>query len=96
MAENHRPTGKDVVDVRISIQIIKPGALGSLDKSGLPADRSEGADQAIDPPGDEFLGLLKQLDRLSDFHNGRAPYHAETGRSRKWRGRNRLAANCLT
>ena len=85
MAENHRPPGKDVVDVRISIQIIKPSALGSLDKPGLPADRSEGANRAVDPAGDESLGFFKQLDRSRDFHNGRAPYHAETERSRKWR-----------
>ena len=96
MTEYHGSPGEHVVDVRISIHIVEPGALGSLNKPRLPTYGSERTNRAVDPARNELLGLLEELDRSDDFHNGGAPYHAKTEGSRKWLEHYELAANCLT
>src|SRR5687768_4992633 len=73
VTENHRSPGEYIIDVGISIQIVKSRAFGSLDEPWLTSDRSEGPDRTVDTSGNEVLGFLKQLDRTCDFHQGREP-----------------------
>jgi hypothetical protein len=85
MPEDHRPPREDIINVRISIQIVEPSPLGSVNEPRLSSNGSEGADRTVYPPGNQLLSLFEELDRSGDFHNGGAPYHAKSGGSRNVR-----------
>ncbi len=95
MAQDHWSPGQYVVDVRISIQVVELGAFGSVNKAGLPTHGAKGPDWAIDSAWYKSLSFFEQLDRSGDFHDGRAPYHASSERSRK-RLYRQLDADCHT
>ena len=61
VAEDHRPPGRDEVDVVVAIDVRQMTALRRGDESRSAADRREGAHGRIDPTGRRILGPTEQF-----------------------------------
>jgi len=86
VSENHRPPGKNVVDVFFSVQVIDFAACGALNKQRVAADRFPGAHRRINAAGNDPGGLGKRMDAVlvhQKYSGDVFLYSSRLSRSRK-------------
>jgi hypothetical protein len=75
VTQNHRPPRKHIVDIRVPVHIVEPGAPGMMDEKGVAAHGFEGSHGTVDSAGNGFLGAPEEKPGFPPvrFHDGR--YH---------------------
>jgi hypothetical protein len=61
MSQDHGAPGENIVEIDVAVDVVQLGSLGAFDESGLPSDRAERPNGAIDASGDELLRRGKEL-----------------------------------
>ena len=69
MAQYHGSPGADIIDIRFTVDIVQPGAVGAFDKQRCTADAAKGADRRVHAAGDEFTCGAIECFRFAHCHD---------------------------